>query len=785
MRKIRLIIILIASLSLVPLFAAAQEIVKSEVIEFQDGKGYYMHSVLQGQTLYSLSKVYDVPVDELIFENPDAANSLSVGQLIRIPVKSRERIITDDLRKGEFRYIFHIVKKGQTLYGISRIYQVEVDELKKANPGWAKGLKAGQYLRIPMKDPVLREEDQVFDEEAAAGVHTVKAGETLYSISRLYHVSISALKAINKGAATELKVGQQIMIPDKKLPQEETKEQARYFEHTVAGKETLYSIARRYRTSIDSLKSFNPGLTEYIHPGEVIRIPAKVNPESFITHRVVEKTKLKKIASRYALSVSAMKTANPNIGNRLYPGELLKVPVGPPPHTEDDGVTLLVKAEEPAVPQPIESDSLRCLRRKGDRDKEFRVALMIPLYTEAVREIDLQNTDKALDPASYKPFNFVQFYEGFLMALDDMRAEGMNLKIYVYDVDEKVSKTIRVLQQAELKSMDLIIGPFFSRNFKLVSNFAEMFDIKIVNPLTRRTEVLNNPNVFKMKPSRDTQAALLEKFVEQYYPGSNVILVRNNKYRFGNEVSEIRSRLEKVLPYGVQISNSNIYETLKDYSEADTNLAPGTLYSSITVENREISTEYLENNLADSTFFTNGISEVIYAADSVGGIIRNASISRNNLIVVLAESEIFAPEILTRLNDLKDTFDITLVGMPEWELFTNLETDYLLDLKVYFFSDSYYDYDDPDVDAFVNAFRERFKTQPNQYAFEAYDLANYFLGAMARFGNHCKDCLPFYRADLLKSSYQLKKAYPSGFENVYWNLCRYRNYRIYKLPDLN
>jgi len=332
--------------------------------------------------------------------------------------------------------------------------------------------------------------------------------------------------------------------------------------------------------------------------------------------------------------------------------------------------------------------------------------------------------------------------------------------------------------------MDLIIGPFFSRSFKLVSNFAEMFGIMIVNPLTRRNEVLISDNVIKMKPSKDAQSDILVNFIRDYYLESNIIIVRDNKFQYANEVDVIKSSLDKVLPYGVKISNAHIYERIVEYSKADEKYTHGQVMSSIQVENREIETQHLKNAASDSTFFTNGIAEVIYSSDSIYGIIRNASVARNNLIIVLTDNEIFAPEILSRLNDLKDKFDITVVGMPEWELLENLETDYLLGLKVYFFTDSYYDYDDPDMLGFINKFRMSYGTQPNQYAFEGYDLATYFLGAMMRFGSDCQKCLPYYPQKLLKTSVRFAPAYPAGYENLFWNLCRYRDYKISKVPDI-
>ena len=782
-RKRWLITFFVLLLSAGPATLNAQELVKSEVREWSHGKQYYIHTVEQGQTLYAISRAYDVPVDELEYENPDARGGIAVGQVIKIPVISREKVIAEELRQDDFRYIFHIVRKGETLFGIARIYDIDPDRLKDANPEWEKGLNVGQYLKIPMKKPAGSQGAEITPADIAE-IHTVVAGETLFSISHRYEVSLDALRAANPGMSGTLAIGQKVNIPAIEAEIEPEPVKPAYTEHIVAQKETLYGIARKYRISIDSLKAFNPGLGNDIFPGEVIRIPPGVNPDEYITHEVTEKTKLKELAENYDLSVTSLRDANPEAGARVTPGEVIMIPVGPPP----PGTAIQTEAPVTTTPEkesgkPGSIDSLRCFDRNRPADKEFRIALMIPLYTESVRDIDLSRMEGDLDPDAIRPFSFVQFYEGFMLAMEDLKKQGLKARLYVYDVDDKVSKTIEVLQEPGLSDMDLIVGPFFSRNFKLVANFAEMFGIPIVNPLTRRTEVLNNPYVFKAKPSRESQAQLLARFVRAYYSDANIIIVRRNSFQYQHEAKTIRAALDPVLPYGVNVSNQDIHDIIEEYSEADTTLPDGRLYTKLNVENRLIRTEELERSLRDSTFFTNTINEVIYSGDSIEGIIRSASVARRNLIIALTENEVFAPELLTRLNDLKDTFNITVVGMPEWEMFTNLETDYLLSLNVHFFTDSYFDYNDPRVMGFVSAFRQRYMTQPEQFAFEGYDLADFFLGAMMKFGSDCSDCLPYYRKELLKTSMQFMPAFPAGYENLYWNFCRYKDYRIIKFTD--
>jgi len=98
-------------------------------------------------------------------------------------------------------FILHKVEKGEGLYAISRRYNVDIDAIKKANPEAEGGLKLGQILLIPT---VIKKEESI--------IHTVKTGETLYSISKQYTVSVDQIKIKNKLASNNLTVGQVLII---------------------------------------------------------------------------------------------------------------------------------------------------------------------------------------------------------------------------------------------------------------------------------------------------------------------------------------------------------------------------------------------------------------------------------------------------------------------------------------------------------------------------------------------------------------------------------------------
>ncbi|MCK4360843.1 MAG: LysM peptidoglycan-binding domain-containing protein, partial [Bacteroidales bacterium] len=125
-------------------------IVKSDVVKFIDGKSYYMHEVQKGHTLYSISKVYSIPVEDIIFENPGSKEGIGVGQILKIPVTSREAKISRSITMKNFDYFFHVATKGETFQEISKIYMVPIGDIEYANQDVRVPLREGEYIKIPV-----------------------------------------------------------------------------------------------------------------------------------------------------------------------------------------------------------------------------------------------------------------------------------------------------------------------------------------------------------------------------------------------------------------------------------------------------------------------------------------------------------------------------------------------------------------------------------------------------------------------------------------------------------
>ncbi|MCG3164896.1 MAG: hypothetical protein POELPBGB_00655 [Bacteroidia bacterium] len=156
---------LCASAVIISLAVQAQtvEVTKSTRIEKIEGKEYYIHKIVKGQTLYSVSKAYNVLISEIVFENPAAIDGIKPDMELRIPVASATTVETTKEKPVNIngKYRVHTVEKGETLYAISKLYNTTVEAIKQANPDMPEALSLGLHLNIPVEQ-LLKPETVVY-----------------------------------------------------------------------------------------------------------------------------------------------------------------------------------------------------------------------------------------------------------------------------------------------------------------------------------------------------------------------------------------------------------------------------------------------------------------------------------------------------------------------------------------------------------------------------------------------------------------------------------------------
>jgi len=238
-------------------------------------------------------------------------------------------------RKDGKLFVLHRIASGETLYSLARKYDVSVDDIKKNNPTWSEGLKVGQVLYIPSNTPAPSTTTTAAS--TAAKTHTVAAGETLYSIATKYKVSVDELKKANPGLSSSISVGQELNLPSKVAGT------------TTTAKPTTTTTTAKPTTTTTTTTS-----------------------KETVEHKVSSGETLYSIARKYNVSVEDIKKANPGLGS-LKVGQTIKIAgaevaqttvTTPATTTTKPTTTTTTTTTIPAKPTTVESDTVQLQQDK-------------------------------------------------------------------------------------------------------------------------------------------------------------------------------------------------------------------------------------------------------------------------------------------------------------------------------------------------------------------------------------------------------------------------------------
>lgn len=222
------------------------EAVTKAIVEYAGGKyvaplGSNYYTVKSGDSLWSISRKFGVTVNELKKVNNLSSNLLSIGQNLIIPGKKNNTSSNE-----------YVVKKGDTLYGIANKYNVSVDNLKSYNNLSTDSLSIGQIIKIP-------------GNKVNSNEYVVKSGDSLYSISRKYGVSVDELMSVNNLKSTVLSVGQVLKIPNSG--------EVTNVIYTVKKGDSLWSIAKNNKTTVDAIVKLNNLSNANLSIGQKLVLP--------------------------------------------------------------------------------------------------------------------------------------------------------------------------------------------------------------------------------------------------------------------------------------------------------------------------------------------------------------------------------------------------------------------------------------------------------------------------------------------------------------------------------
>lgn len=518
-----------------------------------------------------------------------------------------------------------------------------------------------------------------------------------------------------------------------------------FFVHKVLPKQTMYSICRAYGVTQQEVYEANSaaletglktGIDLYIPIDESLAISdqtaedqQKVNDsdkaqqeevstpdvEDFLSHRVKWYESIYTIARKYNITPDSILKTNNLKSGILKTGQILKIPkanyndaVGKMVEDEFLGNADDVSDEVFNQEEAVENDEFLITPFSG----KAKIALILPF----------KSTSK---PSS----NYLDFYSGFLLAINKIKAEGTDVDLTVYDLSN-FKYTSELASAKYLGDIDFVVGPVMSNDIEAVMDFCNTYHIPLISPMDQDAHSLlaENPYLIQAPVSSEMQLDNLIKSIGfRSNSQDNVVVIRET----GSDASyfnSVEAALQRAaIPYKI---------------------------------------------------FSYGI----LSGRQIDAPLRNAylDLTKHNHVIIASEKEAFASDAVRNISllaiDSENPYQITGYGSNRLRSFETIEIESYQNISMHFSLGYYVDYSNTDVKDFVLKYRALFRTEPAAYAFQGYDLAYYFLNALRNYGKGFYNNLGGIDMQLLQSNMQFEKASLwGGFQNKATKDIIYRN----------
>ena len=571
----------------------------------------------------------------------------------------------------------------------------------------------------------------VAQENQSYFLHTIEKGQSLYSIASMYGISQSDIIKLNPGSDEKIYIGRALRIPRGNANVE--KETF----HTIATGETLYRLTVKYNVSAKAICDANPGLSaENFRIGQVIRIPSStennavkttettnnrvnnnqilgpVQPRCRDMHKVKRKETVFSISREYGISEAELISANPELKgeNKIKKGSLLCIPypsAQTSPSTQPKDI-------------PTDSELFRENRKETERFSTIKAAIILPF---------LEGVSKG------EAARMVEYYEGFLMAVDSLKRTGTSIDLYTYNSGPETASLNSILGKNEMKNMDIIFGPLYQQHISPLSDFAKKNDIRLVIPFTSKDNaVFRNPAVYQINtPQSYLDSEVYDHFVRQF-PHANVIFLEANQ--------QTKDKIDFIKGLKEELKNRSIpMKTLKE----------------------------------DAT------------VESLKAVLRA---DRENVFIPTSDSNLTLIKILPQLTLLvrdQPESRIHLFGYPKWQTYTKDHLDAFFELDTYFYSSFYTNNLLPAAINFTKNYRRSYGKDMDErypkYGMLGFDTSYFFLKGLSRYGSEFEKNMQELNLTPIQTGFKFQRVNNwGGFINKKVFFVRFtKNYELIKL----
>ncbi|WP_294279220.1 LysM peptidoglycan-binding domain-containing protein [uncultured Chryseobacterium sp.] len=441
------------------------------------------HTVVKGDTPYSIAKRYGISVDELLKLNPKHKDGkLAIGDILTVKTDTHAAVDKNRPARGaELGKI--ILQPKQTIYGITKQYRISETDLRKLNPDLDSHMKIGEELTLPMESirkygniqqqsaaPVQKAEPAAEPEAASAEGenYTIQAKDNYYRISKQFNTTKQELFALNPGLEEKgLKPGETIKVR----------------KNTAA--ESSEAITKVKMDQDDSRSSVES-------PSETAAA------DDYVTYTVQHGDTVFSIVNKFGITVDELIALNPELSGGLKSGMVLKI-----------------RKMDPAY-----------VKKNGDA---LSVVLMLPFgYSTNETQYRGMATD---------------FLTGAKLAIERNAASGQKLDIKIVDSGNEASFK-NSMTQINPNNTDLIVGPFFKSNVIDVLDFIKNQKIPVVAPFANSPELYNYSNLIIVETNDQTYADKIVDEVKAAYSNQKIYIVADAKKENANY---IKAGIEKAV----------------------------------------------------------------------------------------------------------------------------------------------------------------------------------------------------------------------------------------------
>jgi LysM repeat protein len=545
--------------------------------------------------------------------------------------------------------------------------------------------------------------------------HTVERGQTIYAISVMYDVGEEDIYRLNPASRQYIRVGEKLKIPQRETSVASDREmEDMYVFHTIQQGETLYGVSKRYNVSGEQIAKANPGLTtRTFASGKTIRIPAtkmqplptieKVTVTKEIEYTIKKKETMYSLCKKFKTTSDKLIRHNPELKSGLKAGMVIKIPL----ETEEE-ITIMPEQNE------MDINSLIAYWNDIQKVDVIRIALLLPFQTG-----DAKTSAR-----------FVEYYEGFLMAVDSMRNAGLSIELSVYDIGDNVQKTATALQSETLLKANLLIGGVTNEQIERIADFALKNEIKYVVPFSSKCDKLTSSNayIFQINTPYQYLYSYVTSRVCALYSNYNIIILdtkdKDDKTQFIHALKA--DMTDRNIPFR-QLVHSSANSLLSDLTGLLTTDKPNLLIP------------------------------VSSSAEAIAKI--------KSALRVLAESA-------------TNTYQLTLFGYPEWQTYMNecVEDFFMFNAGIY--TSFYANNLSGEVQRFSARYSYLYKKNMAslypKYAMLGFDTGMFFISAINKYGAHFETNIQQHKYNSLQTGFHFERVNNwGGFINTNLYIVRF------------